>query len=386
MTDARFLQIHWLASYPGTLLNRDDAGLAKRLPFGGAVRARISSQCLKRHWRMAGADDLEGAAANPWALQNLSVPMGVRTKDIVEKRIVPAARGPETVDEETLTAVREALLRELYGKNAVDPQKRQALFFGQPEIDYLADRASEALKEASPKDAAAYIEAFFKNERANLRELKNGAGLESALFGRMVTADPAANRDAAVHVAHALTVHSIERELDFMTAVDDLKLREEGEDAGAAGIFDMELTSGLYYGCAVVDVPLLVANLGGDREIAAKVIEHLIHLIAQVSPGAKKGSTAPYAWAELMLAEAGERQPRTLANAIRTPVRLRTNHLLGDTVTALQGHLAQLDSAYGLGEARRQLALSEAIDGIATLSLDGLGAWAADAVRTGAAQ
>ena len=123
MTDARFLQIHWLASYPGTLLNRDDAGLAKRLPFGGAVRARISSQCLKRHWRMAGADDLEGAAANPWALQNLSVPMGVRTKDIVEKRIVPAARGPETVDEETLTAVREALLRELYGKNAVDPQR-----------------------------------------------------------------------------------------------------------------------------------------------------------------------------------------------------------------------------------------------------------------------
>ena len=30
----RFLQIHFLTSYPATLLNRDDSGLAKRLPFG----------------------------------------------------------------------------------------------------------------------------------------------------------------------------------------------------------------------------------------------------------------------------------------------------------------------------------------------------------------
>lgn len=49
----RFIQIHFLAAWPGTLLNRDDAGLAKRLPFGTATRTRISSQCLKRHWRKA---------------------------------------------------------------------------------------------------------------------------------------------------------------------------------------------------------------------------------------------------------------------------------------------------------------------------------------------
>ena len=44
----RFIQIHTLHNYPATLLNRDDAGLAKRLPYGNAVRTRISSQCLKR--------------------------------------------------------------------------------------------------------------------------------------------------------------------------------------------------------------------------------------------------------------------------------------------------------------------------------------------------
>ena len=54
-----------------------------------------------------------------------------------------------------------------------------------------------------------------------------------------------------------------------------------------------------------------------DREMAAVVVDHLIHLIATVSPGAKKGSTAPYTYADLLLVEAGERQPRTLANAFR---------------------------------------------------------------------
>ena len=53
MTTPRFLQISMLSSYAAVLLNRDDAGLAKRMRFGGAVRTRVSSQCLKRHWRMA---------------------------------------------------------------------------------------------------------------------------------------------------------------------------------------------------------------------------------------------------------------------------------------------------------------------------------------------
>jgi CRISPR system Cascade subunit CasC len=47
------VQVHLLTAYPASLLNRDDAGLAKRMPFGGVERIRISSQCLKKHWREA---------------------------------------------------------------------------------------------------------------------------------------------------------------------------------------------------------------------------------------------------------------------------------------------------------------------------------------------
>ena len=41
MTSPRFVQIHFLTSYPAALLNRDDAGLAKRLPFGGVTRTLL---------------------------------------------------------------------------------------------------------------------------------------------------------------------------------------------------------------------------------------------------------------------------------------------------------------------------------------------------------
>lgn len=34
MSLPRFIQIHTLHTYPAALINRDDAGLAKRLPYG----------------------------------------------------------------------------------------------------------------------------------------------------------------------------------------------------------------------------------------------------------------------------------------------------------------------------------------------------------------
>ena len=87
------------------------------------------------------------------------------------------------------------------------------------------------------------------------------AGLEGALFGRMVTSDPGANIDAAIHVAHAFTVHEEESESDYFSVVDDLQRDDEG--AGAAHLGDTELTAGLFYGYVVVDVPGLVSNLEG---------------------------------------------------------------------------------------------------------------------------
>lgn len=380
---SRFLQIHWLASYPAALLNRDDAGLAKRIPFGGHTRGRISSQCLKRRWRLGGEDSLDSAVRNPWALQNIGVPTGYRSKEIVERLILKRACEDLTVDDDVVQAVCNSLVKELYGDKGESSRNRQALFFGEPEVNYLARKAREALKIKDPKEAASTMTKMLKEERANLKTLVHGAGLEAALFGRMVTSDPSANTDAPIHVAHAFTVHPLERELDFMAVVDDLKVRSEGDDSGAAGVFDMELSSGLYYGYTVVDVPLLVSNLNADSSVARKVVEHLVHLIAEVSPGAKKGSTAPYAYAEWMMIESGKRQPRTLANAYRDPLQ-GSSISMERAVERLGTHLAKMDAAYGAAEIRMQMGVEHVVPEIPRKSLPELAAWAASQIEAAA--
>lgn len=391
MPRPRFIQIHSLASYPGSLLNRDDAGLAKRLPFGGSVRLRVSSQALKRRWRFAGEADHASAARVPHALQGLNVPMGDRTKDLVKHALLPAALADlPALHEAVIAKLTEQLNVALYGKSGADPKARQALFFGHPETAYVqgvarrlaqqlaADPALLASADKAPdkkalKTAEDSLKEILAPLQDNLRALAEGgsgsAGLESALFGRMVTSDPRANVNAPVHVAHAFTVHAIEQELDYVTAVDDLRKQSEDGEAGSAGIFDIELTSGLFYGYVVIDVDLLVSNLGGDAALAGQVVDRLVQLIARTSPGAKKGSTAPYAHAELLLAETGDDQPRTLANAFRNAIQLQGD-VFGRAVRALETHLADFDRAYGVHTQRQQLSVTvPALTGVDSVGL-----------------
>ena len=295
----RFIQIHTLHNYPAALLNRDDAGLAKRLPYGDAIRTRISSQCLKRHWRVA---------EDSHSLASLGVPMAIRSRELPRQmRDMMIERGMNEASAQAATeGMRNAGLLDKAGKNPQGDDALstgQAVLLGKAERDYLIGKCvalgqehtdSKALKEA----VVAWLNE--KGEKKNIETMKLGSGLESALFGRMVTSDVLTSRDAAVYVAHAFTVHEAQVENDYFTVVDDLT-----EDQGSAGIFDTELASGLYYGYVVVDVPQLVANLegvhikecftvgAGQRELAAKVVHHLLHLIATVSPGAKRAVRHP---------------------------------------------------------------------------------------------
>ncbi|AVW91371.1 type I-E CRISPR-associated protein Cas7/Cse4/CasC [Celeribacter baekdonensis] len=347
MSDPRFLQIHFLAPYTAALLNRDDAGLAKRLPYGGALRTRVSSQCLKRHWRLV---------EDPHALGGIDgADAAYRSREIIERKVF--GDWAESVDEAVHKEVAEALLKAVYGDKGADKKSRQTLLLGAVEIAYLTQAAKALVAEAGgdKKAAKELASAWLKDHKANLKTMSEGAklpgGLTGALFGRMVTSDPRANIDAPVHVAHAFTVHAEEAESDYFIAADDLA-REE--DTGADTIQETELTSGLFYGYVVVDLPGLLKNLGGDTALAGEVLHNLTYLIAEVSPGAKLGSTAPYSRASFLLLEAGDRQPRSLAEAFRSPCKAET----GQAVTALCDHLAALDAAYATGETRRVMSLA----------------------------
>lgn len=391
MPSPRFLQIHTLTSYPAALLNRDDVGLAKRLPFGGATRTRISSQCLKRHWRTFEGEH----ALRHIRVDDNTAPMSVRSR-LSFDRYLKQPLISAGVAEPIAQAVAEQLMNKVLGKNTAKAEKTekkkkgandaaveatvaangstmttlesgQVTVLGHPELRYLLQEAQAICQQVNDaKEASKAVDAHFTKEREkNLSALRLGAGLDAALFGRMVTSDILARCDAAVHVAHAFTVHAEETETDYFTAVDDLT-RGDGQ-LGSGHLGTTELTSGLFYSYVVVDLPLLVANLQGcalnawesaDRSLAGEVLRSLVHVIATVSPGAKLGSTAPHAYAHLALLEAGNRQPRSLANAFLRPVRVtESSDLLDHTYGALSDHLHDLDAMYGRDTSRRLAAL-----------------------------
>lgn len=376
MPTVKFLQIHSLHGYSATLLNRDDTGLAKRILYGGEMRTRISSQCLKRHWRVA--DDV-------CALTNIDgIVDAVRSRETITRKVIERLIA-EGHNKSTVSAIEEAFQTAVYGQEGTSVKRRQPLLLGNHEIVHLYMTA-KAIVEACPEDpdaAKERAEAWKRSANANMKEMRDSCklpgGLVSALFGRMVTSDTEANIDAAIHVAHAFTVHKEESESDYFTVVDDL--RDIGDDAGADHIGETELTSGLFYGYVVLDREMLLSNLGGDDKMAGEVASRLVNLIATVSPGAKRGSTSPYSYASWMLLEAGTRQPRSLAEAFREPCEPRV-----DAATrCLSDHIKNLDKTYGVDESRALMSLTDAsIANAKGMSLVDFSAWAKAAIQEGA--
>ncbi|MCC6133141.1 MAG: type I-E CRISPR-associated protein Cas7/Cse4/CasC [Acidobacteria bacterium] len=421
MTRSRFLQIHTLTSYPASLLNRDDAGFAKRIPFGGASRIRISSQCLKRHWRTF---DGENAIVEiPAELADGRTDLGsIRSRYTFEKFVLEPLVREKGVDSTIAREVTETLMKEVLGESAKARQAKDAAegkkqkgkakagpaekdeplqtpqltVLGRPELRYILEEASEMARLRLEGKSLEEVEKsrMSKAWKENIKQLRTGAGLDAAMFGRMVTSDVLARGDAAIHVAHAFTVHAEESESDYFSAVDDLQ-REAGDShLGSAHINATELSSGLFYGYVVIDIPLLISNFegcdrvswqGADATLASEVVRRFIHLVATVSPGAKLGSTAPYAYAHLVLAEAGTAQPRSLANAFLRPVKSHPD-VLGDAFASLASHTAELDRMYGRPSGRYLAAIgprdrATALEAGTSESLADLATWAASVVR-----
>jgi CRISPR system Cascade subunit CasC len=367
------------------------------MPFGGAVRTRISSQCLKRHWRVFDGDN----SLKDIRIDGVHPPRTIRSRISFQERIVKPLVDDDKIPENVALAAAIKIMDKVFGSEAKKERAErnrgkgksravpdavaddvassptpadtavgeasqppgpltgkaakteQVTVLGEPELNYLLELARDAVKEGE-NDIAKVEKALDrrmndKDMGKNIQALKLGAGLGAALFGRMVTGDFLADTHAAIHVAHAVTVHSQMTESDYFSAIDEL-IREKGEQ-GSGHINASELTSGLFYGYVVVDIDGLVRNLGDDRKLAADVVEKLVHIIAKVSPGAKLGSTAPYAYSHLVLVEGGRSQPRTLQNAFLEPVRTQGN-VVQNAGQALAEHLGDLDRMYGQTENR----------------------------------
>jgi len=332
----RFVQLHILTSYPPANLNRDDTGRPKTALMGDATRLRISSQSQKRAWRTS--DVFESSLAGH---------LGTRTKRL-------------GVD----------ICKALHQKDIAEGKAKEwtqsiVSQFGKPKTEKGKELEIEQLVHFSPEELEAIwqlVNACAERNSAPTEEelkllRKPRKAVDIAMFGRMLADSPEFNVEAAIQVSHAITVHKATVEDDYFSAVDDLN--KGLKDLGAGHIGEHGYGAGLFYLYICIDQNLLLKNLGGDTDLTRKALEAFIHAVTKVSPIGMQNSFASRAYAAYVLAEKGDQQPRSLAQAFLTPVgpseedtleeedTFEEKGMLGLAISVLSKRMENFDKVYG---------------------------------------
>lgn len=321
---SRFLQLHLLTSYPPSNLNRDDLNRPKSAVVGGVKRLRVSSQSLKRAWRTSELfkTSLEGH-------------VGTRTKEMGRK------------------IYGQLIGNGIAEKDAKEWAKAVASQFGKSKspdkADPLAELEIEQLAHFSPEEQTAIDalvaqlvvqEAGPTDDQLKLLRHEHQAA-DIALFGRMLASTPDFNTEAAAQIAHAITVHKVQEEDDFFTAVDDLNR----SDRGAGHMGESGFGAGVFYLYACINRELLLENLQGDQVLTSKTLTALLESMCKVAPTGKQNSYASRAYASYALAEKGDQQPRSLALAFLNPVN--GPDFVNEAIAKLDQKAENMDKVYG---------------------------------------
>lgn len=326
------IEIHMLKNYPPTNLNRDDTGSPKSCYFGGVQRGRISSQCLKRSWRLSPT--LQDAVGKDC--------FGIRTRKLPD--LVAAELEKLGVDQEFIDVASSKIsgFGNKEGKENKDGNyTTQIAFFSPEDIQAVAKLVQREIENA--QDLKTFKAMSVKDWQKKLNDVSvRPITLDIALFGRMVTSDAFADVDASMQVAHALSTHRVAMESDFFTAVDDMIGGESNDDLGAGMMGDTDFNSCCYYIYAAIDVDQLKSNLkyAPDAEgLVNKAVPALVEAMTFSNPSGKQNAFAGNARPDAVLVECKERKiAASYANAYVKPV---SPHASKDMVEASIDRLAE---------------------------------------------
>lgn len=300
------VDIHVLQTLPPSLINRDDVGAPKSAVFGGVPRQRVSSQSWKRAMRKFYAENVS------------TEEIGTRSKQLPE---VIAYRALEINPELTEADVQEGLKRIFKAAkiSLVAPSKKAAEEGDEPSLYpttgyllFLSPAQIERAAQAIATDGAASVA---KKEAEEIFDTKHS--VDQAAFGRMLADAPHFNVDAAVQVAHALSIHEAAPEFDYFTAVDDVV--EDREESGAGMIGTIQHMSSTLYRYATINVEGLTDNLGSE-EHAIIATGHLIRAFIESMPTGKINTFANQTLPELVYVTVRDTRPVSLVNAFEEPV------------------------------------------------------------------
>lgn len=318
-----FIDFHIFHTVGPSNINRDDTGAPKTAFFGGVRRARVSSQSWKRATRSYFNSRLEASD------------IGYRTRRIVDLVTAELARlGFEATEADdlatkavTATGIAVKAPRKKAKKDTAEAepdapaQSDYLVFVSAGQIRRLATSAAAAARAGSEVSKAEAKAAF-----------KADASFDVSLFGRMVADDKDLNVDAAVQVAHALSVQAVEdTEFDYFTAVDDLQERDN--QSGAAMIGAVEFNSSTLYRYATLNVDQLVHNLG-DPAAAARAAAAFTEAFVRSMPSGKQNTFANRTLPDAVVVVVRDDQPVNLVGAFEQPIQ--TSADASTVVTAAQ--------------------------------------------------
>ncbi|MGW5351047.1 type I-E CRISPR-associated protein Cas7/Cse4/CasC [Streptomyces sp. NPDC004031] len=351
------LDVHILQTVPPSNINRDDTGSPKTGIYGGVRRARVSSQAWKRATREAFADLLDPAD------------LGVRTKKVADTLAARILAHEPAIDPAAALALAAETLRTATGSK-IEPPKRKAKE-GEPEpapesayLMFLSARQLDALAElavagSGGKGELAALKDHFKdkdNKALARRLVDTRHSVDIALFGRMVADAPDLNVEAATQVAHALSVHAVDNESDYYTAVDD---RNTDADSGAGMIGVVDFNSATLYRYAALDVDRLHANLGvGLREDehpvapTRRAVQAFLEGFITSLPTGKINTFGHHTLPSAVVVTLRTKRPISYVAAFERAVvpPRREEGFVEEACRRLAEHVPELEKAYGVAE------------------------------------
>lgn len=345
----KLIELHILQSFPVSCLNRDDVGAPKTAVFGGANRARISSQCLKRAIREMARDLAPALFA------------GNRSRLIVDPlRDAIAGHGVDTPKAlAAAKAVGDYLATfDVEKEGAGKLQVKTLMFLSPAEMAAIAERVAKALSETAgtpaagakgkKKDEDGLGKAVEKAIRDACKSVHLKDAADIAIFGRMVASDHSLTVEGAGMFSHALSTHKADTDVDFFAAVDDL---QKADEAGAGMTGTLEFNSACYYRYAALNLDLLfdadhLGAIGADER--KQIVDAFIRATLLAVPGARKNSmnaNTPPVYVLGVVKEKG--QPIQLVNAFEKPVWSK-NGMVGASIDQLKAEHESLKKTWGI--------------------------------------
>jgi CRISPR system Cascade subunit CasC len=360
-----FIELHMIQNFAPSNLNRDDTNNPKDCEFGGVRRARISSQCIKRSIRQS-----------PIFAETTATEQGYRTRWMTQclLKSFEAAGKPGDAAKQIAIAFADAYA-------GVDGKKKERtsvlIYLSKEEIDDIVRTLLdnwETIKDPSEKSAQEAIDKLVKD--LVKRTQNRTSAPDIALFGRMLANEPKLNLDASCQVAHAISTHRVNMEMDYFTAVDDLQNEEE---TGAAMIGVTGFNSACFYRYARLDMNKLIENLDGNTDLARRTVEGFLRASVAAVPTGKQNSFAAQNPPSFLLAVVRkDGMSWSLANAFEKPVfPTREKSLVSGSIAAADGFWGRLTKVYGGASVPVVLTLEEdaPLQALADAQVDTLEEW-----------